>query len=110
MYYAIHHTTTFHYSQPITESVMELRLEPRGDLHQRCLRFQIVLSPKARTNHHRDYNGNVIHTFDIPGRHEKLAITTESIVEILPAPELPAALSPEDWRLYDTLQEEYEFF
>ena len=35
----IRHVTRFVYDQPITESVMEARMQPRSDDTQRCLRF-----------------------------------------------------------------------
>lgn len=110
MFYSIRHVTTFHYSDPISESMMEVRLQPRTDEHQRCVRFQIVLSPKSGLNVNRDYLGNIIHNFDIPGQHEKLAITTESIVEMEASPLLPEALSPEAWEQYADLGRDYDLY
>ena len=110
MYYSIRHVTTFHYSDAITESVMELRMQPRTDEHQRCVRFQIVISPKAGLSTTRDYLGNTVHNFDIPGQHEKLAITTESIVEMEPPAILPEALAPETWAAYAHLGHDYDLY
>ena len=39
MRYSIRHTTRFTYESPITESVMEARMQPRTDTLQRCLQF-----------------------------------------------------------------------
>jgi transglutaminase-like putative cysteine protease len=102
-FYSIHHVTTFHYSDPISESIMEARLQPRTEGNQRCLRFQMVISPKASASVLHDYMDNIVHTFDIPGAHDRLAITTEAVVEVMPAPELPEALSPETWASYDEI-------
>jgi transglutaminase-like putative cysteine protease len=110
MFYSVRHVTTFHYSDPVTESIMELRMQPRSDEHQRCVRFQIVISPKAALSTTRDYLGNTVHNFDIPGQHEKLAITTESIVEMEPAALLPEALAPETWDDYAHLGHDYDLY
>jgi transglutaminase-like putative cysteine protease len=109
-YYLIRHTTAFHYSQPISESMMELRLEPRSDETQRCLRFQVVISPKANLNEMRDYLGNSIHTFDVPSHHVKLAITSESLVETMPASPVPDSLPRTAWADIDALVDNIDYF
>ncbi|MDZ4769980.1 MAG: transglutaminase family protein [Chloroflexota bacterium] len=97
MIYAITHLTTFSYDALITDSVMEVRFQPRSDSAQRCLRFDLRVSPKARPIPHRDYLDNTIHQFDIPGRHRRLAIRAEAVVETMPPPPLPDSLPPESW-------------
>lgn len=104
MYYAITHLTTYQYSEPITDSVMKVRMQPRTDAYQQCLRFKLSISPEARPAAYKNYLGNMIHTFDIPGAHEKLAIKAEAIVEVQPYPALPVALPESAW---DTLDERY---
>lgn len=99
-FYSIHHVTTFRYSDPISESIMEAWLQPRTEGNQRCLRFQMLISPKAYLSVMHDYMGNIVHTFDVPGAHDRLAITTEAIVEVVPTPDLPDALPPEAWAGY----------
>ena len=39
MFYTIRHVTRFSYELPITESVMETRMQPRSEGPQRCVRF-----------------------------------------------------------------------
>lgn len=97
MYYAITHLTTFSYSETITDSVMELRMQPRSDETQSCLRFDLKISPKARAFSYRDYLGNMIHQFDIPGRHRRLAVRAESVVETKHSDPLPGTLQPDAW-------------
>ena len=41
MRYTIRHVTRFTYEAPITESVMEARMQPRSDGLQRCLHFAL---------------------------------------------------------------------
>jgi len=45
MHYAIRHITRFTYDAPIRESVMEIRMQPRTELAQRCLRFELATQP-----------------------------------------------------------------
>src|SRR5579871_2311551 len=72
MYYAVKHETTFRYSDPISESVMEVYMQPRTEGIQRCLRFNLLTYPRARAFEHYDYLGNIVHSFDIPTQHEQL--------------------------------------
>lgn len=101
MHYSINHVTKFRYSAPITESIMELRMQPRSEGLQRCLNFNISVRPSARIASYRDHLDNVVHHFDIPGQHTQLVITTESLVELLPAPPLPDALDSSAWSELD---------
>jgi transglutaminase-like putative cysteine protease len=102
MYYQIEHITRFRYSQPISESAMEVRMQPRTEGNQRCLRFNLYTNPQARTQHYADYLKNVVHFFDIPFKHSQLILRGESLVELLPPPPLPQALPLDSW---DTLNE-----
>lgn len=108
-YYSIRHMTRFRYSAPISQSVMELRMEPRSEKGQRCLNFQLALNPHARIMSYRDYLGNLVHHFDIPGQHKQLVIVAESTVEMKPTPELPESLPESAWEAIDrTAQAEYD--
>ncbi len=97
MYYTIRHITRFRYSAPITQSVMEARMQPRTEGSQRCLSFQLSVTPAAKVLNYRDYLGNVIHNFDIPGEHRQLSIIAQSQVEVRPLPELPASMPASAW-------------
>ena len=79
--YFIRHTSRFTYSAPISESMMEVRMQPRGDGRQRCLRFELTTQPRARVFAYQDSLGNVVHHFDIPSRHSRLWITADAIVD-----------------------------
>ncbi|HMN30980.1 MAG TPA: transglutaminase family protein [Caldilineaceae bacterium] len=101
MFYAVRHQTRFRYTHPIQENLMEVRMQPRTDGSQHCLNFQLHLRPHARVAHYQDHLGNVIHQFDVPGLHNELLIRAEALVKVAPTPELPAALSEEDWQRID---------
>src|SRR5689334_16255744 len=102
LHYLINHTTRFRYSAPVSESVMEIRMQPRSDGAQRCASFNLQLTPKARPLSYRDFLGNTVHHFDVPGRHTQLIVKTSAIVEVLPQT-LPDALDPTAWQEVDGL-------
>ena len=101
--YSIRHTSQFTYSAPISESMMEVRMQPRGDDRQRCLRFELTTQPRARVLAYQDPLGNVVHHFDIPNRHSRLWITADAIVDVAPMPFIPDALPDGTWKALDTL-------
>ena len=96
MYYSIRHLTKFRYSAHVSESLMEARMQPRSDGAQRCLSFQLMVQPKARVQFYRDYLGNMVHHFDVPGRHKQLSIVADALVDVQPALSLPASLGEND--------------
>jgi transglutaminase-like putative cysteine protease len=103
MYYTIRHVTKFRYSDAVSESIMEARMQPRSDGPQRCLSFQLVVQPKARVNYYRDYLGNMVHHFDVPGRHKQLSIVADALVDVQPLVPLPTSLSASAWKDLDDM-------
>jgi transglutaminase-like putative cysteine protease len=101
MIFAVTHLTDYRYSEAITDSVMELRMHPRSDEMQSCVRFHLDVSPSVKVLSHRDYLGNTLHTFDIPAPHKRLAIKAEAVVEIKYHVPLPDALPESAWDAID---------
>src|ERR1700736_5806440 len=97
MYYSIRHVTKFRYSAQVSESLMEARMQPRSDGPQRCLTFQLTVHPRARVQFYRDYLGNTVHHFDVPGGHKQLAIVADALVDVQPASALPKSLGESAW-------------
>ena len=91
-YYSIQHLTSFDYAHSVSESAMEMRMQPRSDSNQRCLTFSLSVSPRCRVFSYRDHLGNHIHHFDIPGEHRQLVIVAESLVEQQPLGPIPKRL------------------
>lgn len=110
MYYTIHYVTRFRYSTPITESVMEVRIQPRSDGLQHCLDFRLSTSPRAQVMFYRDDLGNRVHHFNIPNRHSHLTITAEAMVEITPPTPLPEALDANAWEELDAMNAHDEYW
>ncbi len=102
-FYSIRHLTRFRYSAPITESIMETRMHPRSDARQHCLAFSLSVSPRCRVFPYRDYLGNNVHHFDIPGEHNQLVIVAESVVEQRSALDIPRFLSADAWQALDEM-------
>ena len=101
MFYSIRHLTRFRYSFPVSESIMELRMQPRSEANQRCLSFQLSVTPRARVQLYREYLGNAVHHFDVPSAHRNLMILAEASVDVAPPPPLPARLAEDAWRQLD---------
>jgi transglutaminase-like putative cysteine protease len=101
MFYSIRHLTQFRYDSPVSESLMEVRMHPRTEGGQRCLSFELGLEPRAQVNMYRDYHGNSVHHFDVPGKHKELNILAEALVETAAPPGIPQRLDPGAWAQLD---------
>jgi transglutaminase-like putative cysteine protease len=110
MFYSIRHVTKFLYDAPISEGVMEARVQPRSDGTQRCVQFRLTTSPQSRVMMYMDFDGNAVHHFAVPGRHSRLTVTAEALVECagspFPSDELPAG----SWDQLDALTASGEYW
>jgi transglutaminase-like putative cysteine protease len=97
MYYSVSQVNKFRYSVPIRESVMEVRMQPLNGRTQRCLSFGLAVRPHTAVQVYRDCMGNIVHHFDVPGRHDTLHITAEAMVEVNAHPAPPDSLPPAAW-------------
>ena len=80
--FEIEHTTRFSYSSPITETVMEVRLQPLDGRGQRCLDFNLEISPRMPVGTYRDGYGNRVHYFNLLRAHDRVRVTSRSVVEM----------------------------
>lgn len=110
MFYSIRHVTKFVYDSPISESVMEARVQPRSDANQRCVQFRLTTTPTSRVLMYLDHDGNAVHHFAVPGRHARLTVTSEALVECAPAPLIPLDLGAGAWDRLDSLTASGEFW
>jgi transglutaminase-like putative cysteine protease len=110
MRYTIRHVTRFTYESPISESVMELRMQPRSDGRQRCMQFTLTTTPAARMLTYNDHDGNIVHHFNIPGRHSRLAITSVALVDCERPQTLPDRLGSGAWQDLDALGASGEYW
>src|SRR5262249_52425167 len=103
MFYSIRHVTRFQYGAPVSESVMEIRMRPRTEGRQRCLFFELKVHPRSRIFYYRDYLGNMVHHFDVPGRYTKLQIIAEAQVQVDAPAEMPESLEAGSWEELDDM-------
>lgn len=75
------HTTEFVYDRDISETIMELRLQPLTDATQRCLQFRLDVEPTGHLTNFPDNYGNVVHYFNYRPRHRVIRVVARSIVE-----------------------------
>ena len=105
MQYRVRHLTRFAYTAPVSESVMEVRMQPLDLDRQRSLRFAITTNHRARVFAYHDHFGNAVHYFDVPGHHTRLDISVESSVDVMAPDALPVALPDSAWGAVDALCE-----
>lgn len=109
MNYSIRHATTFSYEPAVAESVMEVRTQPRSDVRQRCLTFSLDVKPKATVMLYRDFFGNAVHHFDIPGRHKEIEVHSQAIVEVRARTDLEGSAGS-DWNALDQRVSEGDYW
>jgi transglutaminase-like putative cysteine protease len=102
MIYSVRHITTFGYEPAVRESVMEVRMQPRSEGRQRCLKFTLDVSPAANITQYCDSAGNTVHHFDIARSHTEVKVTAQSTVQV---EAVPAPLHSEagDWSDLDAM-------
>jgi transglutaminase-like putative cysteine protease len=77
----ITHKTDLHYSDLISESIMELRMAPRQERDQHRLSFTLAIGPAAPAMSYFDWLGNIVHSFSVNAFHRNIEIRATSVVE-----------------------------
>ena len=90
MRFALRYQTEYRYSGPVFDQHNSLRVKPANGELQRVRHFRVAVDPTARTRSYRDYFGTEVIDFNVPGEHERLAITAEGEVTTEAQPEPPA--------------------
>jgi transglutaminase-like putative cysteine protease len=103
MFYSIRHVTRFRYSAPVSESVMELRMQPRSEGPQMLRSFQIVTNPRAQLYAYTDHFGNAVYHFNTLRAHDELRIEAQAVVEIGKMPVIPDVADSLEWGRYNEL-------
>jgi transglutaminase-like putative cysteine protease len=80
----IQHETRLEYSEAVTESVAEVRMEPASDADQSCRSFHLALAPAAECHHYQDGFGNRVHHYNYLAAHDRVRVLAASIVETHP--------------------------
>ena len=80
MRYLLRYHAEYRYSGPVFDQHNVLRVTPATTPQQRVRGFRVVVEPSARTRMYSDYFGTDVVEFNVPGEHERLAITAEGEV------------------------------
>ena len=85
-------------------------MQPRSEVGQRCVHFELGTSPRARVYAYRDHAGNDVHHFDIPARHNQLRVTAEATVEVSGPAALPSHVGLDVWDSLDASASDGEYW
>ena len=97
MKYHVTHTTTYHYSKPVSLCHNLVHLTPRTDARQTCLRSELSVTPRpALLREQSDYFGNRETYFTIEAPHDCLSVRVVSSAEVTP-PAAPDADATPPW-------------
>jgi transglutaminase-like putative cysteine protease len=89
----VEHRFAFEYDTFISESFMELRVQPKSTTDQTVSSFVLSVGPPARVHRYLDWNDNVTHHFTITRFHERIEVSSRSLVSTHPAAPPIAALT-----------------
>src|SRR5262249_28304704 len=90
----IEHAFAFAYDGYISESFLELRVQPKTTSTQTVLGFGLAVGPRTRVYRYVDWNDNVTHHFTITKFHERIEVKASSLVETRPAAQTFGDLGP----------------
>lgn len=79
----IEHATRFEYDGDVVESVIDVRLGPRSDAHQRWGRFEIGTDPVGAVRRYSDGFGNTAFLVTLARAHKHLHLRTVGEIETL---------------------------
>jgi transglutaminase-like putative cysteine protease len=80
----IQHETRLDYSEPVVESVAEVRMEPVSDADQSCHSFHLGIMPAVEVCRYQDGFGNRVHHLNILSSHQGVRLLSASVVETHP--------------------------
>jgi transglutaminase-like putative cysteine protease len=87
MRFSLRYQADYRYDGPVFDQHNVLRVKPATTPLQRVRGFRLTVEPSARTRTYADYFGTEAIEFNVPGEHERLAITAEAEVTTEPPPE-----------------------
>ena len=98
----VEHRTVLEYSADVVESVMDARLGPRTDEHQRWGAFELKVAPSAAIRRYADGFGNIAHLITVAKPHRSFDVVMRGEIETTLADPFqtprarPTALGPGD--------------
>jgi transglutaminase-like putative cysteine protease len=80
----VEHRFTFSYDSYISESFLELRVQPKPTPSQTVGSFSLAVGPPTRVFRYRDWNDNLAHHFTVTKFHDRIEVESRSLVETHP--------------------------
>jgi transglutaminase-like putative cysteine protease len=80
----IQHETWLCYTEPVTESIAEVRMEPSSDDDQTCRSFHLAVNPPTGVFRFQDGFGNRVHHFNVLSPLSEMCIRAAALVETHP--------------------------
>lgn len=77
---SISHQTTYHYEDPVRDSIQYLRLTPQASCRQQVLKWQLDLPGAVQAQ--RDPFGNILHVLTLEQPHVSIVIGARGVVDI----------------------------
>ena len=93
MFLEVEQRLSFAYDAYISESFLELRVQPKTSPHQTLSAFLLAVGPPTKVFRYRDWNDNAAHHFTITKFHAKIEVLSRSLVDTHPAFPSLAALT-----------------
>ena len=93
----IQHETKLSYSEPVSETVFDVRMAPPSDEDQTNLGYRLRIVPSAPVTIYRDGFGNRVDLFNIITPYNELIIRATSIVRTHRGPAPESRLSGVEW-------------
>jgi transglutaminase-like putative cysteine protease len=87
----VKHETRLKYTEPVSEALTEVRMEPVSDEDQSCHSFRLLLSPPTEVFRFQDGFHNRVHHFSLLSPHREVCVLAAHVVETHPRPRDPAA-------------------
>jgi transglutaminase-like putative cysteine protease len=106
----VEHRFAFSYDGYISESFLELRVQPKTTPSQTVAAFALAVGPPTRVFRFRDWNENLAHHFTVTKFHDRIEVACRSLVETHPTSPAPDAVgdepsgSPRTFALRDFLE------
>jgi transglutaminase-like putative cysteine protease len=96
----ITHRTGYEYAKPVAASYNEARLTPMTTPEQVTLDARVTVTPSTPLFRYWDYWGTLVHAFDLHQPHDRLVVTSTSVVQTAYADRAPASAT---WTEVDAL-------
>jgi transglutaminase-like putative cysteine protease len=80
MILSVEHRLAFEYDRYISESFLELRVQPKTSSHQTVNTFSLAVGPPTRVYRYADWHENVVHHFNVTRYHNRIEVVSGSLV------------------------------